>query len=196
MRRTDIILFLVGAFQNGVVGTTKLQKLIFLVEQEKGIKPTDGPFGYEAYRFGPYSRTVHEDIEFLVNIGYLKKSGEDIEDLGSLSIDDIEQMRADKFLSHSIGEANDVPEEDESESAAEIREKLVSTTTDDLVLYRISEKGVAYFQRARRQHAEEMKRIEDIRERYGKRSLMEVLQHVYSKYPDYTTESEIREKLK
>jgi uncharacterized protein YwgA len=190
MRRTDIIFSLVGAFQNGIVGTTKLQKLIFLVEQEKGLTPTDGPFGYEAYRFGPYSRTVHEDIEFLVNIGYLKKSGEDIEDLGSLSIDDIEQTNADRFLSRRVGEVNDFPEDEESESAA------VNTTTDDLVLYRISEKGAAYLQRARQQYAKEMKGIEEIRETYGKRSLREILQHVYSKYPEYTTESEIKEKLK
>lgn len=189
MNRTDIILLLLANIENPLVGTTRLQKIVFLVENEKNIKGEDGSFDFKAYKFGPFSKKLSDDIEFLVNLGYLEKSGEGQIVERNILLNDIENLKAEDFLScSSNGEG--VFDEADTENQED-----VNTATDDSVVYRITDKGIKYLQDSKILNSNDANQIIQIREKYGKRSLMELLQYIYLKYPGYTTESEIKDKI-
>ena len=189
MNRTDIILQLLTDKENAIVGTTRLQKLIFLTEREKHIKGNDGSFDFEPYRFGPFSRKLCDDIEFLVSLGYLEKSDEDPIIERDISLDNIEILQANVFLS-SKSNSDSVIEEEYDEN-----QKDVNTTTYDSVVYRITDKGIQYLKNNKILDSSDANQIVQIREKYGKKSLMELLQYIYVKHPEYATESEIRNKI-
>ena len=77
MRRTDILLELLAApgvkgSDAPIVGTTRLQKLLFLLEQEEGIKVTEGDdFDFTAYKFGPVSKEIYDDLIKLENLDFI-----------------------------------------------------------------------------------------------------------------------------
>src|SRR5258708_27375700 len=56
-----------------IQGTTRLQKLLFLMEHEAKLKPTKGSdFDFTAWKFGPVSRELYDDLEKLENLGLLE----------------------------------------------------------------------------------------------------------------------------
>lgn len=63
-------------------GKTRLMKMIFLFEKEmrKQFNKQEGGDAalteFEAYDFGPYSSKVYDDLEFLVNNGFIKAKAE------------------------------------------------------------------------------------------------------------------------
>src|SRR5438128_2203754 len=75
--RRDVVLLLLGLGPRGPVttgigGITRLQKLLFLLEREEGLKPTGDGFDFEAYKAGPYSEKLYDDLEFLENLGLIQ----------------------------------------------------------------------------------------------------------------------------
>ena len=69
------------------------------------------------------------------------------------------------------------------------------TANDDMIVYRVTEKGINYLKENKLIESEEYKKIEDVKKRYAKKSLNELLRYIYVKYPNYTTESEIRDQI-
>ncbi|WP_457608042.1 hypothetical protein [Nitratifractor sp.] len=68
-----------------IVGHTKLQKMVFLFEKEIYKKYgfsnlMQNLFGFEAYHYGPYSKRVVKDLDFLNNYGFI--------DIKNYSLDD------------------------------------------------------------------------------------------------------------
>lgn len=190
MTKTDIILILLFADGEApIVGTTRLQKLLFLVEHEKNIKAQDESFAFEAFKFGPVSRALYDDLEFLINIGFLEKTGEDL-NISNYSLEGIEGIDA-KDLLDDESEANG-REEDLEKTYEKRTEK---TAGGDLVVYRITDKGINYLRENDLVSANETIEIENIKKRYGKKSLVELLKYIYIKYPKYTTESVIKDEL-
>ena len=187
MERSDIILTLLAKNGSVIVGTTRMQKLLFLIEKECRIIPEDGHFEFQPYRFGPASKSLYDDFEFLINLGYMTKSDEKGGFVSSHNLDEIENLNGDDFL-------DDENSEDDSDEDEDV-EPSISTATDDLVVYRITPAGVQFLNDNGFLEMKDAKAIDDLRRKYGKKSLLELLRHVYSKYPDYTTESEIKDKL-
>jgi len=185
MTKNEIILTLLYSnHSTPIVGTTRLQKLLFLVEKEKGLEAEKESFNFEAFKFGPVSKALYDDIEFLVNIGFLEKSGEDSR-ISEFSLDEIDKIKVEDLLEVtsdliSIDEGDDMEER---------------TANDDMIVYRVTEKGVNYLKENNLIESEESKKIEDIKKRYAKKSLNELLKYIYIKYPDYATESEIRDQV-
>ncbi len=67
-RRTDVV-FLLFHFADEIRGVTKLQKLLFLVEQETEFfeeYEEDIAFNFAPYKMGPFSEHVYEELEFLL----------------------------------------------------------------------------------------------------------------------------------
>ena len=64
-----------------------------------------------------------------------------------------------------------------------------------MVVYRITDKGIDYLRENNLVRADETIEIENIKKRYGKKSLVELLKYIYIKYPKYTTESVIKDEL-
>ncbi|MFC7070625.1 DUF4065 domain-containing protein [Halobaculum lipolyticum] len=70
-RRTDVVLLLFG-YQSEIHGVTRLQKLLFLIEQETEFFQQYGEavaFEFAPYKMGPFSEHVYEEIEFLDALG-------------------------------------------------------------------------------------------------------------------------------
>jgi hypothetical protein len=187
--RRDLVLLLVGTDSTGnpgdsVGGMTRLQKFLFLLEQENGISLTGDGFEFTPYKAGPYSAKLYDDIEFLGNLGYLESEAvAEATDAEAAEVDvlDFEEL---------IGDAGDDPQEPKSDAfgAADAYEERK---------FRLTELGVqrmkALFQK--NEYAPVIAAIKNVKGKYGKYSLNDLLYHVYTKYPDMTTESEIKDKV-
>lgn len=199
MTKTDILLMLLYAdHSTAIVGTTRLQKLLFLVEHEKQIKGEKESFDFEAFKFGPASKTLYDDIEFLVNIGLLEKTGEDSK-INEFLLAEMDNINANDLLNDIMDvEDNfkDVKEDCYKERDENFYvERDEETAGDDLIVYRITEKGINYLKENNLINVNEANKIAKIKKKYSKKSLVELLKYVYIHYPNYTTESEITDQL-
>jgi uncharacterized phage-associated protein len=154
-----------------IQGTTRLQKLLFLMEREAKLKPTRGDdFDFTAWKFGPVSKELYDDLEKLENLNLLE----------SESVAEPSKTELDEYgLSF-----DDLMGEEESQSRDSFEEKR----------YRLSEKGLEWV-RDHELHTEAFDKIRRIKEKYGALSLQDLLHYVYTKYPDMTTASEIKGKV-
>jgi uncharacterized protein YwgA len=174
MRRTDILLELLAAsgvdgVDRPIVGTTRLQKLLFLVENEQNVKVTEGDdFDFTAYKFGPVSKEIYDDLAKLENLDFIS----------SRPVAEPSEVERDEFGLSFEGLVGD------EEAADALEEKQ----------YRITEKGKKWLSN-RKLPNEDVQRIRKVKGRYGSLSLSDLLHYVYSKYPKYTTESEIKERV-
>ena len=70
-RRTDVV-FLLFHHAKEIDGVTKVQKLLFLVEQETEFfqeYEEDVAFNFAPYKMGPFSKNVYTELEFLLSMG-------------------------------------------------------------------------------------------------------------------------------
>jgi len=174
MRRTDILLELLAASRPvgtdaSIVGTTRLQKLLFLVENEENVKVTEGEdFGFTAYKFGPVSKDIYDDLTKLENLDFVS----------SRPVAEPSDVERDEFGLSFEGLVGD------EEAAEALEEKQ----------YRITEKGKKWLS-SRNLSKENVQGIQRVKGRYGSLSLKDLLHYVYSKYPKYTTASEIKDRV-
>lgn len=69
--RKLIPLSLLAAADDGVVeGSTRLQKLVFLVQEDVGRLP-EGRYDYFSYDYGPFSEELATDLESMVERGWI-----------------------------------------------------------------------------------------------------------------------------
>jgi uncharacterized protein YwgA len=179
--RKDLVMLLVGLGENrsvadGLGGITRLQKYLYLLEQEGGVKPDErgNGFHFEAYKAGPYSSKLYDDIEFLENLGYLQgrvtgtASEPEEAELDALSFEDL------------LGE--------EPEARAQVPEERA---------FMLTEKGKKRVQELMEnsQLAPVVDGVRKVKSRFASHSLNDLLRYVYQKYPEMTTESEIKDKV-
>lgn len=184
--RRNLLLLLLGidADPSGLGGMTRLQKLLFLLEREEGLSPTEAGYEFEAYRAGPYSPELYDDLEFLENLGLLRsevtsEASEPEAAEGRLSFD---HLIGDEVEKSSDG--NDVDGPASADSFEERRFRL--TDNGRKQVEKLLQSGDVSPVAAK---------IRRVKSKYGKYSLNDLLYHVYTKYPDMTTESEIRDKV-
>jgi len=182
MKRSDIILILLSNKKNPIVGTTRLQKLLFLVEKEKDLEPSNESFDFIPYKFGPASKTLYNDIEFLVNMGLIEKSNEKIK-MQNKNLNDIEGFSANDFLSSTALNSN---KNDENKELLD---------DDDNIVYRITEDGICYLNDNKLLENEDSLKINSIKDKYSRQPLHALLQYVYRNYPDFITESIIKDEV-
>ena len=189
MTKDEIILTLLAKNNGPIVGTTRLQKLLFLIEKEGHIEPENTSFGFEPYRFGPASKSLYDDLEFLVNMGYMEKTGSPNIEPKLHGLNEIEDLDGEEFLSSGDDENDDAGNSDEE------KEIEIKTAGNDLIVYKITQKGIDQLTKKGLLESSESKIIDSMRKKYGNKSLIELLRYVYTRYPDYTTESEIRKQV-
>ena len=80
--RTQLLMLLLasegfrGEKGEAIQGTTRLQKLLFLLEHEGKLLPDSGEgFEFTAWKFGPVSKELYDDLEKLENLGLLESEG-------------------------------------------------------------------------------------------------------------------------
>lgn len=155
-RRTDVV-FLLFRYADEIAGVTKLQKLLFLIEQETEFFQAyeqDVAFKFAPYKMGPFSEHVYEELEFL------------------LSLDAIESEPMDD-------PTTDLTDSDLSEKRFSIirkGEKIASELEDQL-------------------EPEYQDELRALVRKYNSLPLEELLEYVYTEYPDYAAKSEILDEL-
>lgn len=161
---------------NGINGITRLQKFLFLLENENYIEKIDDGYQFEAYKAGPYSPTIYDDLEFLENLGLIKSetSGVATEEEAADMDFTFEELMDDEELT-----------DDEIKTPDLYDEKR----------FRITEDGAAKVKAIlqQKEFTPVVDGIRKIKSKFGHYSLDDLLYYVYTKYPDMTTESEIKD---
>jgi uncharacterized protein YwgA len=177
--RRELLMLLIGLDEKGladgsVSGITRLQKLLFLFENE-GKAVAEDPFAFEPYKAGPYSPKVYDDLELLENLGLIKteptaeSSLDEKSDIDRLTFDDLiggfEEIQGARPAADSFEERKFYLT---AKGKRRVEELLMGHKNDDTV-----------------------SGIRRIKSKYSRYSLHDLLRYVYTKYPEMTTESEI-----
>jgi len=160
-----------------IEGITRLEKLIFLLIQEKnflGDVNIDSKFNFSPFKMGPWSNQIYDEIDFLESLNLLKKK----ETIKNVPADN---AYFDELLTNSI-----------------IDKYQKNKYTDDRKsnIFELSESGKKKaLEIWNRLSPQEKKSIIDIKKRFNRMNLKQFLTYVYNKYPEYTTNSEIKDQL-
>jgi hypothetical protein len=184
-RSKDILMLLLYAKgHNGqecepVQGKTRLMKMVFLFDKEIRSKfklnkaiPNSAMPDFVAYDYGPFSVQVYEDLEFLIEMGFVEAST-----VGDTEILD-EEVREYEYWQATTN--YDDP------SGMEFQEQFRLT---DLGKQFVEEKlliGISTNQR---------RALDEFKSRCTAADLRTLLRYVYSKYPNMATGSKIKDKV-
>lgn len=183
-RMKEVTLVLLGAggasraANEAVEGRTRLQKLLFLVAQH--LKPAVSA-RFEAYSYGPFDETVGPDLEFLTGEGLVESEAGEVlpepaaspEDRGARILEWIRQRGAER------------PEQAAPES------------------YRLTQKGMEWVRRflaseqfgSPEAKSKLLEECEQLKRRFGRVPLDELVDYVYGQYPEFTARSAIRHQV-
>ena len=180
MGRRELLLLLVGVDENDqlggtVSGITRLQKFLFLLDREEQVRPSGSGFDFQPYKAGPYSPTFYDDLELLENLGLIRSEGSaestitESTDISRLSFEDL----MGGFDELSVGP----PKADSFEERR----------------FTLTGKGKARLEQLLRnpEFGPAVDGIRRVKSKYRGHSLRDLLRHVYRKFPEMTTESEI-----
>lgn len=188
LSRKDLVLLLVGLREDGelgdsIAGVTRLQKYLYLLEKEAGLKPDDrGGFAFTAYNYGPYSSKLYDDIEFLENLELV--TSRPVAEASELEADAVETLSYEDLIDDG---PTDNGKDEGARAADAYQERRFSLT----------EKG-------RKRVAELLAKgeidpaVQSIRKMKGKfstYSLIDLLHYVYTKHPDSASFSDIKDKV-
>lgn len=156
-------------------GITRLQKLLFLLEKEMGITAKNDQFHFEAYKAGPYSSKVYDDLEYLENLGFLRgeivgeSTDEESLELEKLNFDDLIEEKSESNYADAYVERN----------------------------FSLTDKGRNKIEQLleKNEYQPFLEGIRKIKSKYGNYSLSDLLFYVYTKYPEMTSNSEIKDKV-
>lgn len=178
--RRDLLLLLIGLDESGtwagtVSGITRLQKFLFLLDEEGGIRPRGSGFEFEPYKAGPYSSKLYDDLELLENLGLIRSEATaeatvtETVDLNRLSFEDLmggfDEREGGTRAADSFEERRFALTE---EGRGRVEKLLASGEYDPVV-----------------------DGIRKVKSKFSHYSLRDLLRYVYRKYPGMTTESEI-----
>ena len=163
-----------GEIGEHIDGITKLQKLMFLLQQDKyGPKELvqyAKSLNYEPYKMGPYSSKLHGDIDALTSVGFINT-----ERLFYLITDDGE-------FGESVDDELDIPEN--RIKKIESKRFFLSSEGDKIA----KELWLNLPQKQR-------KTLTDFKGFFNSLTLRQLLMFVYDKFPRYIDKSIIRKQL-
>ena len=174
-----------GSISSGIGGITRLQKYLYLLTIEEKIEPSGKGFEFKAYKAGPYSSKLYDDLEFLENLGLIESeitavaTDEEAIEIGDLSFDDLmgdsAELNEDGKLVDGFG-ASDAYDERRYILTQEGKEK-VQELLDNPEFRPVIDS------------------IRKIKSKFNNYSLSDLLYYVYTRYPEMTVESEIKDKI-
>jgi len=165
-----------------IQGQTRLMKMVFLFNKElkkqfrKDESFDDAVFPeFKAYDYGPYSAQVYADLEFLVNMGFV-----DVEEASGGEISEEERSEFDYWT--ATGNADD-----------DVNLAQVGKT------FTLSEMGKQFVEAKVRDSwgvtKNQLDLLTEFKTRCCEASLHNLLRYVYSRYPDMTTKSKIKDNV-
>jgi len=162
-----------GELGEPINGITRFQKLVFLIKQKEGpqaIVASAKEFLYQPYKMGPFSKQLYKDIELLISLGLVKTTK-------------LEYFITDDGDTDADGE-HEFPSEETSE------------TTIESTKYELTDRGMEagrdLFAGLKKKDREALVEFKTF---FNSIPLRQLLIFVYQKYPEFTTESEIRGQL-
>ncbi|NQT18356.1 MAG: DUF4065 domain-containing protein [Planctomycetes bacterium] len=179
IKKLDFLLLLLGltpegAEAEGIRGITRLQKLLFLLEEEENISPGEHGFEFTKYKAGPYSSKLYDDLEFLENLDLIRS--ESVAEATEEEAVEVEMLTFD-----------DLVDDDEQETADAFEERR----------YALTDKGLRRVETlmTRNEYRPFVATIRKIKSKFGSYSLSDLIYYVYTKHPTWTTESEIKDRI-
>lgn len=173
-----LLLLLLYAKDSGIQGITRLQKILYLLKKDYNIdKIFQSSYDFVPYRFGPYSKHLYDDIDFLENMGLIE--GKAMGDLPLASEGEERLLSIDYLLAsgEEITESGDrlfnLTEKGRTK-AEEIMQKLKKSGIDTSALMDILIKTKA---------------------KYAEMDLSSLIHYVYRKYPESAINSELKHLL-
>lgn len=175
---TDLILTLLFAggerkkSNEEIVGNTRIDKLMFLLEKETTLKKYIRDFTFDAYNFGPYSSQLFDALQALVNAGLVKASSAAVTTESDAYLDE-----ADRFqIEFQVDEGSESGKTVTQYSLMPEGEKVASALWQSL-------------------SKSEQDEIGNIKSKFNSISLRRLLQYVYQKYPESTVKSVIKDQI-
>lgn len=170
---SDLVLLLLAAptsvpsARNRVNGITRLEKLLFLVEQETSVPSsvTGEKLAFIAYNYGPFSKDVYQAVEILEEAGLVRE--ERVVD--GKTIDSMEDV--------------DVTGAVEGDEYVERR-------------FELTDKGKLVAGLLSRHHPDVLHQLEHIKNRYAERPLSALIRYVYTTYPESAANSKIAHRFR
>jgi uncharacterized protein YwgA/predicted DNA binding CopG/RHH family protein len=184
LRMKEVLLVLLGAgadpktLAEPLVSRTRLQKLLFLASQH--MQP-HVRLRFEAYDYGPFDPSLETDVDFLASEGLIEATGhESLPDAGLIDSDRGRHIREWVTTRHSTDN---------------VREEVESYQ-----LTRLGMEWVRRFLQSDEYGRPDVKRrlyeeCQALRRRFGRVPLEELVDYVYSEYPEFTARSKIRHKV-
>lgn len=161
--RKDLLLLVLAAEDGApVVGVTRLQKYLYLLQDQHGwrsrLKTT---YDFRAYDFGPFDDQLYADLDFLENIGLIKKTPAG------------EEPPAENGEQRAT-----------ADSWATSDPEFAPWEEDDATWqYRLTSKGRDFVGRLRLDRSDR-EAIEDLKRQWNGRPLAQFLRWLYTTYPD------------
>lgn len=163
-----------------IVSITRLMKMVFLFKNEikkkfnLGKVISDDAFpNFEAYNYGPFTDQVYVDLEFLVDLGFLRVR----------RLDEVSEA-TEEASEYKYWQANSGVTEEDDENQG-VREISLTKNGKDFVLQ----------ERLGNFTAEQVNALDKFKARCTGVSLKALLQYVYAKYPELAVKSKIRDKI-
>jgi hypothetical protein len=184
----DMVLMLLalgpdGGIASGLGGITRLQKLLYLLEKEEQVVPQGNAFHFSAYKAGPYSSKLYDDLEFLENLGLIKS--EVTAEVTEPEAAEVDKLNFDDLM--DAGNGGDGDDERTMKAADAFAERR----------FEVTESGREKMQKllGDGQLQPIIDGIRRIKSKFGDYSLSDLLYYVYKKYPEMTVESEIKDQV-
>lgn len=163
-----------------IYGKTRLMKMIFLFEHElkkefnKKTLNDSALTKFEAYDYGPYSAGVYDDMEFLINNGFIKA--------------EIKKSPTNDGAEDEI----EIGENEGREAFVGIRG--AGDNPNVLNTFSLTELGKEFVQSQIELSTDQWAALSRFKTKCVQTSLKSLLKYVYTKYPDMATKSKIKER--
>ena len=162
-----------GIMGESIQGIVRIMKLLFLMKMDAGLdRYVTDYYAFASYKLGPFEKTVYDDLDALVERNLIERKP-------------IEE--------NQLSPESRLPKELEIEASIDferVKMNALYTLTDTGKKY-----AQAYAKGAEQIDADILKSIKDIKSTWASQPLKRLLKYVYKKYPKYTTESEILDKV-
>jgi uncharacterized protein YwgA len=171
---TDVVLILLfagGAMKREneeIIGNTRLDKLMFLVERETTLKRYLTSFEFDAYNFGPYSSELFDSVQALANAGLVSVGKSESEEY----LNEADRFQIELQLEENTG------------------------SPKNAAIYSLTAEGrTVASELFRSLSTSEQQELVTIKTRFNSISLKKLLQYIYRKYPESATKSLIKEQI-
>ncbi len=169
--RKDLLLLVLAAADNApVVGVTRLQKYLFLLQEtEKWKERLKRPYEFRAYDFGPFDDQIYADLDFLENLKLIEK-----EPCG-------EEPSAESGEERAASES----------WATRDPEFAPEASNETIWAYRLTDSGRAFVENRLRVEEADREPIENLKQQWNSVPLAQFLRWLYAEYPEMAANTKL-----